>query len=305
MVLTTPMFTAIKRRYPEVELHVLASPKSFAVVQDDPRIDRIFLYEKKLVSLLSLVYRLRRERYDYWIDPKDHRSREGALLARLSDARTKIGWNPVAGKVFDVGIPSDKENFSLHAIERNIQALFALDIKSIEKSDLRLYCNAEADSYVLEQIKGIAKRKAIINISAGDDSRRWSIEKWRGVCSFCESADFSPIITFHPHDEEAAKSIHDGCNDSTLFYSRTIKDIVGLMKHAQLVISPDTSIIHIAGAFNIPTVGLYPRVEWNLNKFKPSSDLYEVVLPDEGRSFDDITLESVSSKIEMILATMR
>ncbi len=305
MVLTTPMFGAIKRRYPDAELHILASSKNYEVIENDPRLGRIFIYRKKFFSILFLLFRLRHQRYDYWIDPKDHRSRESMLLARLCGAKLKIGWNSPDHKVFEIGIPSDHENFTRHAVERNLQALASLDIVPMRDDRPKLFINAEVRKFILGKIKKITAPKAIINISAGNPSRKWPVENWREVCWYCFSAGYSPIINFHPQDETIAKELHAGNPRFTLFYSRSIKDVIGLIEHAQLVISPDTAVIHIASAFNIPTVGLYPRVEWNLYKFKPISDVNKVVLPEGGESLERIHVDAVISKMKLLFVKFK
>ncbi|MEZ4692287.1 MAG: glycosyltransferase family 9 protein [Ignavibacteria bacterium] len=52
------------------------------------------------------------------------------------------------------------------------------------------------------------------------------------------------------------------------------------MRNSNIVISPDTSIIHICSAYNMPVIGIYPDAKWNLEKFYPLSDKKEVVVSE-------------------------
>ena len=93
MVLTTPMFRAIAEYLPAAEIHVLTSPRGFPVIDNNPRITKRLLYTKDLLSLPRTIARLRAEEFDVWIDPKDHPSGEGSVLASWSGASSKIGFD--------------------------------------------------------------------------------------------------------------------------------------------------------------------------------------------------------------------
>lgn len=76
LILTTPLFALIKSRLPSAELHLLANTYNGWVVENDPHIDRLWLYPRvregtrihlrALFRQLWQVLQLRRQRYD-WI----------------------------------------------------------------------------------------------------------------------------------------------------------------------------------------------------------------------------------------------
>jgi ADP-heptose:LPS heptosyltransferase len=51
---------------------------------------------------------------------------------------------------------------------------------------------------------------------------------------------------------------------------------------SDLLISPDTSAIHIADAFRVPVLGLYPAVEWNYRSWQPVATASVAVRPLSG-----------------------
>jgi ADP-heptose:LPS heptosyltransferase len=67
------------------------------------------------------------------------------------------------------------------------------------------------------------------------------------------------------------------------------------------VVTPDTSVVHIASAFNVPQVALFPPVEWNLHKFRPLSDRSVVLQPSEGAPLASIRTEDVIEAMENLL----
>ena len=87
-----------------------------------------------------------------------------------------------------------------------------------------------------------------------------------------KSADYERILFFPAH---------------TSFHH-----FVAYISCADILISPDTSAIHIACAFRIPLVGLYPAVEWNFQRWRPVGTLSETVRPKDGL-VPDIQAEEV------------
>jgi ADP-heptose:LPS heptosyltransferase len=60
----------------------------------------------------------------------------------------------------------------------------------------------------------------------------------------------------------------------------TFDQFAALIKHISLLISPDTSAIHLASAFHIPSVVLYVQSDKALRIWEPYGSDYEVVVTD-------------------------
>jgi ADP-heptose:LPS heptosyltransferase len=81
--------------------------------------------------------------------------------------------------------------------------------------------------------------------------------------------------------------------------------MMALVPQVCLVVTPDTSVVHIASAFNVPQVALFPPVEWNLNKFRPLSDSSIVLQPKEGETIAAIPVEVVVKAIHKTLIPLQ
>lgn len=294
MVLTTPMFRAIGDHLPDAEIHVLTSPRDLSVISNNRRITKIHLYRKNFIALPRLAAQLRSQHYDVWIDPKDHSSGEGSLLASLSGARQKIGFNKPEQHLFDVALPSAETNYGLHVSDRNLLALSSLI--SVDPSHLNRRPELFVDHDCAVQFD---PRTVVINISAGNPSRHWPAERWSAVIAECARLSLPVGLMFDPADHAAAKEIAARGGNCLLLDTPTIHHAIAAVSSATLVISPDTSVVHIAAAFNIPIIALYPRVEWNLKKFHPLSDRSAVILPDESQTFQEIPAERVIEKLHL------
>ena len=303
MVLTTPLFRALHQELPEAHIDVVASRRGAPVIADNPHIHKILLYRKNPLRMLFLFFKLRASRYDFFIDPKDHFSRESALLARMSKAAVKIGFNrPGTGKnVFSRSLPGQEENFLLHASERNLLPLRFFGVQKPQDRRPELFPNILLQSKIQDRYTMSGSSIILLNLSTGDACRRWEKEKWSAVTGFCIKKCFQVFLSFTPADSDEAKSIQRKHAEAVLFRSESIKDVIALMPYVRLVITPDTSIVHIASAFNIPQVAMFPRMEWNFNKFKPLSDHSVVLQPSECSSIADIRTEDVLEAMRNLL----
>lgn len=301
MILTTPMFSALKERFPGSQLHVLASPKGVPIVRLNPHLSKVIVHRKGIAGLLGTLLAVRKERYDVWIDPKDHASSEGSIMARYSGAKQKIGFNKPGKRVFSTHIRSEQENFSLHAVERNLLALASIGCAVNTDRRPELFVSEDVESRTASIVEG-RRKIAVVNISAGQAARQWSAEGWNRVIGRCIEMNFDVAVTFQPADAGQAREFKRQFPDIIAADSPSIEFAVALVKRASLVVSVDTSIVHIASAFDIPIVALYPDVEWNLNKFKPLSSRQSVIVSSSPDSLLGISPDTVLSRIDGLIA---
>ena len=279
MILATPIFRAIKEKYPEAEIHALAGRHNYPVIMDNPRIARIRIHDKSPAVIASRLISLRSERYDFLIDPKDHYSKESMILARIARAGLKIGFNPPGKSIFGYSIPSDQENFELHFIERLFHALKPLGIAPPEKIPLpELFLNPGSELYVGQFLAGIgAQSPVVINISASSRAKMWQAGNWISFINSIGPLQDKIIISFAPAEREDAEAIADKCKAAVLFHSRSVNDVFSLVSRCRMLLSPDTAVVHIAAAFDRPLLGLYSGLDNFYKKFRPLSSVQSVV----------------------------
>jgi ADP-heptose:LPS heptosyltransferase len=88
-LLTTPLIRALRRRFPEAALDFLVEPASFRVVQGNPNISEILLYNPK--DAAAWIRNLRARRYDWVLDGLSNP--RSALLTLASGAETRVGFS--------------------------------------------------------------------------------------------------------------------------------------------------------------------------------------------------------------------
>lgn len=292
MVLTTPLFREIHHKFQDAQIDILCSKQNFQIIEDNPHIHKTWIYVKG-IQVAKLLFALRAEKYDIWLDPKDHFSRESMILAKLSNAKIKIGWKNERNSVFTHPILLvNSQNH--HRVETNLTALIPMGITPQFTNIPELFPTKDSEDFVEKFLSGI-DNPIVVNISAGNKSRYLPAETWRKVL---ENINSTVVLNFTPNDTLLAKEIKGNNPKIHLFSSRSIMDTVSLIKRARMVISPDTAVIHIASAFDIPTLGIYANIDWNFERFRPLSSHSIVIQPDEGKTLQQLSSDKILKALE-------
>jgi ADP-heptose:LPS heptosyltransferase len=298
MILTTPAFSAIKKKFPNAEIYVIAGRRNHTIIKNNPDISKVYVFEKSPLKLLALIIKLFKIKFDWLIDPKDHDSTESHFLARIVRAKKKSGYHS-KGKIYDFIVPSNKQNYGVHIIDICMNALKPLGIEpGTAISKPVLFPSAESVRYVKDFINlQVHSPMVLINISTSGDERKWNTDNWCELINSINSNNYSPVMVFSPHDKERAEKIKAGSPGLLLFNSRNMNDIIAIVELSYLVISPDTSVVHVASAFDRPLIALYNHNPMIFHKFSPISSKVLIIRAPEGKEVKDLEPEHVIDEI--------
>lgn len=291
MILLTPVINTISTNFPLCEIEVIASTKNHSVLVDNPAVSKIHIFDKNPIKLFSLIHQIKKIHYNIYIDPKDHHSSEGLFLAKSINADTKIGFNSNGETVFDKCIKSDQENAEIHSISRNLQVARLAFPSLLPTFRPVLYYSDEIKQYTqkfLEPFKG--QSLVLVNLSSGSEIRKFSIQKWIDIISKILSEQFQIILLFTEQDKNIGNALQEQFS-LPAFPSRSINDVFALIDNMSMVISPDTSIVHIASAYNKPLLAFYNRNDFNYNKFHPLCSNFLSLFTDK----DNAPIETIDS----------
>ena len=80
----------------------------------------------------------------------------------------------------------------------------------------------------------------------------------------------------------------------------SLLEVSALISRLDLLISPDTSLIHIARSFDTPVVGLYSRATKNFRRWRPYRQDDGAVVGDHHDNIYDITAEQVFERCRQV-----
>ncbi len=302
LILMTPMFQAIKDANSDNKIHILAGRNNYHFAENDPLIDCVHVYEKKPWDTLQFILSLRREEFDIWIDPKDHFSIESYCFAKFAKADLRVGHNPKGRSLFQQNIPSDSEQSNMHAVERNLSALRKAGIPATVHRPV-LFTQKASDKQLDTFLKHHEIAEYIcINLSANNKARYWPEENWNHLLSRLIEDNRKVLLTCKPEDKGLAQRLEHP--DHQIFYypTKSLYAVFSVIRGARLIITPDTAVVHMAAAFNVPIIGLYANRPNNINKFRPLSEISQIIVdPVSKDTIYHIEVDRVYNAVHEIL----
>jgi ADP-heptose:LPS heptosyltransferase len=261
IVLTTPIIRCLKQQVEGAEIHY-ATKKQFAtIVNANPYVDKVHVLDEKLNDLIK---ELRKEDFDYIID-LHHNLRSSIVKAKLktlSFAFNKINFQKWLMVTFKINkLPKQ------HIVDRYLETCKIFGVVNDNKGlDFFIETKNEVN---LETLSSVFKNGyAAIVIGAKHNTKQLPVEK---MVLLCKEINFPVVLLGGNEDRENAEVIIEKSGKSEILSAcgnYNLQQSASLIKQANVVITHDTGLMHIAAAFNqkiisiwgntIPEFGMYP-----------------------------------------------
>lgn len=295
-VLLTPLIRNLRKRYPDLEIHIIAfSQASAGFFRNDPEVTAIHLAKKNPLQYLKEV---RSTRFDLLFNTKDHPSTHFMLQTVLIPARFKVGHaNPFHEGLYDRLIDME---FHSHMTLKNCALLKVLGIDT-STEDCRPSLPAMPVSNEMQQL--LPRLEALhpigINISAGQPNRYWTEEKWKTLLGSFPDERF--VVLSAPDDVDEKQRLEKSCpNVITTPPTRNLYEASLIVSKLRLLVTPDTSMVHVASGAGIPVVGLYREAPQDISRFGPYAVPYKLIVSDTGQ-VNDIQTDAIATAINRML----
>ncbi len=295
MLVNTVAFRAIKNAYPRWTIHVLAGAANREVVSSNPDIDKIIPF----AGLWRTIKSLRHEHYDIYYFHKNRLTLQDFILLKYAGAKVNIGRDKADFKLFDYSIvaPSETE------VERFARLLELLGVNEIDRS-YQFHLTPEELSRGASHIATLSGRPVIAFNRYGNHrgklfSRSRAVQLIREINRVYKGAAIvllcSPATRHETIGMQGELALD---NVLAAAWIRTIRDSAAILRHVDLVVTPDTSIVHIACAFHKPQICVY-RDQTELQLWRPMSGQAIILLPrSPSRQVDDLDLTEFARALE-------
>lgn len=260
MIVNSLMFREIKKVYPDIRIGVIARGAAIDIIKDNPNVDKIYEYYKDRKKIKDLALKIKEEKYDLLIDFSEMLRVNQMMLINLCRARINIGLDRKDWELFDLSIESGKDfKWTEHITKRYLAYLIKLGLK---KENI----NISYDIYLKDEKKYEVffneikeSKKLILNPYGASKHKSFSIETLENIITYLKDKDIAIILTYfgdkYKELEFLEKKYKYGYIPKKI---ESILDTAILIKKSDYVISPDTSIVHIASAFNKKMITVYP-----------------------------------------------
>ncbi|WP_338937211.1 glycosyltransferase family 9 protein [Fusobacterium nucleatum subsp. nucleatum] len=299
MVVNSLMFREIKKVYPNIKIGVVARGAAMDIIKDNPNIDKIYEYHKDRKKIKDLALKIKEEKYDLLIDFSEMLRVNQMMLINLCGARFNIGLNRKEWKLFDLSIESDKDfKWTEHITNRYLAYLVKLGLKK-ENIDISydIYLKDEKKyEFFFNEIK--ENKKLILNPYGASKHKSFTIETLENIITCLKDKDIAIILVYFGDKYKELEFLEKKYNN--IYMPQKIESILDtaiLIKKSDYVISPDTSIVHIASALNKKMITVYPP---NGGKYgvdhlvwAPKSEYSRVIFcKDKTGTYDEIDINT-------------
>jgi len=283
MIITTPVFRELKLAYPEIEISVLASKANKDILTNNPYVDKVYTNHKnEFLKDFSTLKKLRNEKFDVAVE-FDHSVIPHAILRLKIINPKKIisvfkdGRYGVLGTELQMYDFYTKENLQRHFRDIWLETLCFFDITPKSKNYDIFFTN-EQEIQAQEFLKIYKDKKIIgINLEGAVKGKKIEEKELKEICEglYKKEPNIQILILHTPNKIEEVKDIIASMNlDYVLptYETKTILDLAALVKYLDLIITPDTSIVHIASALNKPVVSIHENNMSSHTFFSPTSE---------------------------------
>lgn len=267
-IVTSGLLREIAARNPSLTLDVLGTPRNEGILRTLPGVTHFHLFDRRRRSTWpGLIRGLRATRYDAVIDCMvTAPSMTTMLLMLATGARHRIG---IAGRGIDgaltVRVPANAG--ATHIIEHlaAFGGVFGLDPG---EADWRPGLHVPEDDRFRAlnawmgagpERKGVvAPCRVLINVSAGKPARNWPEAAFAAaVARIREHAGaMECLVIGAPAERDRAERVA-ALAGARAFATPRLADMVALVSTADFLLTPDTSVAHVASATRTPAVVLY------------------------------------------------
>ena len=299
MIVNSLMFREIKKVYPNIKIGVVARGAAIDIIKNNPNVDEIYEYHKDRKKIKDLALKIKEEKYDLLIDFSEMLRVNQMMLINLCGARINIGLDRKDWKLFDLSIESGKDfKWTEHITKRYLAYLIKLGLKK-ENIDISydIYLKNEK-KYEIFFNKIKENKKLILNPYGASKHKSFSIETLENIINYLKDKDIAIILVYFGDKYEELKFLEK--KYKYVYIPKKIESILDtaiLIKKSDYVISPDTSIVHIASAFNKKMITVYPPKggKYGVDHlvWAPKSEYSKVIFcKDKTGTYDEIDINT-------------
>ncbi len=310
LVCTTPLIEMLKSRFPDAVIHALVNSYNAAVLEGNPNVAEIHVYEKlkhrerfrdipgAILRRIRLLLRLRREKFECAIVAGAGFQPRVLNYLRTIQPRHIVGYTDSThprSRMIDLGEPANEAN-RLHEVSAVTNLLKPLGIYDAPPP-VKVYCRASATP------SNHGRLRIGVHISSRKPSQRWPAENFIEFIRFLRREYDAEIFLFwspgsqtdsrHPGDDEKAEAIIHALQDPAVIPVATsaLRALIERLATTDVVVCSDGGAMHIAAGLGKPIVCFFG--DSDAEKWHPWGVPYELIQPASRLAMDIPTEDAI------------
>lgn len=317
IVCMTPFFRELKRNIPDVQLDIYLDKVVAPVLKECPYINVIeservsrWVGKIKILRILNSFYNayLKRKKYDLVFDFTNNIRFYHIFSLRILSPRyiigvpkqRKFGIGEKELTIYDKYI--DKLN-NKHMRDICLRGVEVLGGK-IKNKKYEIYLGDLKNKYDNYFFKN--KINIIFNYLGGTENKNLSFDEVKKSCQ--KIVQINKKIKIHimtlPNQYDTLKREIKEWNIENIEIcpkTNNILEAAALIKNCDILVSVDTGVVHVASAFNIPVISIFPNNENSIRYFSPMSDLSYIIKCEDKHYIKDFDKNLMCENIKDIL----
>ncbi|MBN1224144.1 MAG: lipopolysaccharide heptosyltransferase I [Candidatus Aminicenantes bacterium] len=269
---TLPAFAALRKHFPQAKIRWIAEDRGTDILDCVPGIHQAVQVRAKNWKLISA--RFWREVFRFRSQIKNRNQTaidfqglvKSAFCGYLSRAEKRIGFHrenlkePLASLFYTDRLDRIPEH--MHVIGKNLKLLTLLGVNE-SAYEFPIVIEESVHDSVRKKLADLGcseKRKLVVlNIGAAWKTKRWFPERWSSLIRKLQTEKpdlFMALLWGNESEKLAAGHIQKETGIAMLPFL-TIKEVMALVRRADLLVSGDTFALQVACAFSRPVVGIF------------------------------------------------
>ncbi len=249
IVLTTPVIRCIHEQRPDIEIHYLTKKRFSAIVDNNPFIIKVYSFDKNLDEVIP---DLKKENYDFITDL--HKNiRSTYVLRSLNKPHRSFNklnfekWLMVNFKINRLP--------HIHIVDRYLEAAKDLNIVN-DKKGLDFFIPSDQEIDITSRFPRLISGYVAFVIGGNHKTKIFPADM---VAEVCRRLNKPVVLLGGNEDAERGRNIEDLTDGIALNLcgKLSLMESASLVRQSDVVISNDTGLMHIAAAFNKPTVSIW------------------------------------------------
>lgn len=246
IVLSTPLIKKLRDTYPKAEIAYLTTPVGASILRNNPYLTHIIEYDKRgehrgIKGFWQIAKKLKMESYNLVITP--HRYLRSSFLSFLTGAPKRRGYDIATGSF----LYNEKVHYnrSKHEVEKLLDFVPKNDDKRYE---IELFPSEIEKNRVDELLRGVREKIVVVAPGSKWFTKKWPLEYFNRVIKELESREDTTVIIIGGKEEQLLNIPYTN-NSIDLRGKTTLLELAEVIGRANVVVTNDSSPIHIASAF--------------------------------------------------------
>jgi ADP-heptose:LPS heptosyltransferase len=272
VLVSIPLIRAIRARYPGAIIGIVLGMNNRMVADAlRPWIDTFHIYRKGALDIVRLRSELHSMSYDVVVDLMDNPSSTSAMLMWASGAALRYGIDKSNRGAYTHVVPL-RDRSTVHIVDRLLMLIqaFGVDPATVD-GRLEYQLTADDEAFALQHIPETGRPRLIVNITGSDASRIYDSDATIAVLQSlaADTVSWDRYIACAPHHGERQRTICEATGWTPLAPVASFHHYACLIARATVLWTPDTSTVHLAAAFSIPSVVLFVHSNPDLCPWTP------------------------------------